>query len=381
MQKILDCLTFGKDGRSYSEEVRSFCLTMSFYSPRGYDFLRKKFDNNLPARCTMRKWYASINSAPGFTSEAFEALKQVVEKYKKNGKDALVNVIIDEMKIRQHSQWNPNTQKFDGFIDMGKPATAEKSLGLATDALVFLVSGVHDDFKIPVGYFLTNGLIAEERAALMNEILIRLADIGIVVVSITFDGLLANLAMCKLMGANFAADDVSISDPANGDRRIYVILDPAHMLKLMRNCLGTRNLIDADGGVIEWKYIELLQQTQESLSYNLNNKLTKAHMEWQSKKMSVRLAGETLSNSVADSIEFLSTTMECFANAKATIKFIRIVNNIFDSKGHYRNLITLKRSIYLKKLCLILSRFKWKTNQNQYFHLRHPHHSLVFIAT
>lgn len=330
MQKILDCLTFGRVQKTYSEEVRSFCLTLHYYSPRAYDYVRTKFQNHLPARCTMRSWYASINSAPGFTSEAFEALKLKADEHEKNGKKLYVNLIFDEMAIRQHSQWNPNKNKFDGFIDMGKQATEDQSLSLAKDALVFLVSGASEDFKIPVSYFLTNGLLAEERAALLNEILIRLADIGIVVVSITFDGLSANLAMCKIMGANFEIDDAYIFDPVNGDRKIYIILDPAHMLKLIRNCLGSRNLIDADGEVIEWKYIELLYETQKNLSYNLSNKLTKEHMEWRSKKMSVRLAGQTISNSVADSIEFMSTKFESFQNAKATIKFIRIVKDCFN---------------------------------------------------
>lgn len=53
-------------------------------------------------------------------------------------------------------------------------------------------------------------------------------------------------------------------------------------------------------------------------------------MEWQSKKMSVQLAAQTLSNSVAESIEFLSTKLEGFKNAKPTIKYIKIVNNSFD---------------------------------------------------
>lgn len=330
MQKILDCLTFGKDQKTYPEEVRSFCLTLHYYSPLAYNYVRTKFLNHLPAICTMRKWYASINSAPGFTTEAFEALKLKADGYNEDGKQLYVNVIFDEMAIRQHSQWNPNRKKFDGFIDMGRQATEEHSLALAKDALVFLVSGVNEDFKIPVSYFLTNGLIAEERAALLNEILIRLADIGTVVVSITFDGLSANLAMCKIMGANFETEDAYIFDPTNGKRRIYIFLDAAHMLKLMRNCLGSRNLIDADGEIIEWKYIKTLYEMQRNLSYNLGKKLTKEHMEWPSKKMSVRLAGETLSKSVADSIDFMSTKFESFKNSNGTTKFIRTVNDSFD---------------------------------------------------
>lgn len=330
MQGILDCLTFGRVQKLYSEEVRIFCLTLHYYSPRAYSYIRTKFGNHLPARCTMRNWYASINSAPGFTSEAFEALKSKADEQKKNGKQLYANLIFDEMSIRKHSQWNPYKLKFDGFIDMGLPATEEKPLALAKDAIVFLVSGANDDFKIPVSYFLTNGLIAEERAALLNEILIRLADIGIVIVSIIFDGLVSNLAMCKLMGANFKTDEAYIFDPVNLTRKIYIILDAAHMLKLMRNCLGSRNLIDADGEEIGWIFIKSLYETQMNLSYNLGNKLTKEHMDWSYKKMNVRLAGETLSNSVADSIEFMSNKSEDFKNAEGTVKFIRTVNDTFD---------------------------------------------------
>lgn len=330
MEQILDCLAFGKDQRNYPEEVRSFCLTLHYYSSRAYNYIRTKFDNHLPAISTMRSWYASINSAPGFTSEAFGALKSKADAYKKNGKQLYVNLILDEMSIRRHSQWNPNKKKFDGFIDMGKPAFEDQALALAKDALVFLVCGADEDFKIPVSYFLTNGLIGEERAALLNEILIRLANIGIIVVSITFDGLAANLRMCKIMGANLEADELCIVDPMNENQKIYIILDAAHMLKLVRNCLGSRNLVNSDGQLIEWKYIKLLYETQENLSYNLGNKLSKQHMEWQSRKMSVRVAGETISRSVADSIEFMATKFESFQNAEATIKFIRTINDIFD---------------------------------------------------
>lgn len=146
----------------------------------------------------------------------------------------------------------------------------------------------------------------------------------------TFDGLSANIAMCKQMEANFETDDAYIADPIDTNRRIYIMLDPAHMLKLTRNCLGTRNLVNADGQVIEWKYIESLYEIQHSLAYNLSNKLTKEHMNWKSKKMAVKLAGETISKSVADSLEFLSTKFDDFKNANGTVKFIRMINNVFD---------------------------------------------------
>lgn len=54
-------------------------------------------------------------------------------------------------------------------------------------------------------------------------------------------------------------------------------------------------------------------------------------MQWFRAKMNVRLAVETLSNSVADSMQFLmEKNFDEFANASATIDFIRVFNNIFD---------------------------------------------------
>ena len=48
--------------------------------------------------------------------------------------------------------------------------------------------------------------------------------------------------------------------------------------------------------------------------------------------MKVNLAAQTLSNSVADSIEFCNKTLnlEQFKESEATVKFIRIFDRLFD---------------------------------------------------
>lgn len=326
----MKCLRFGRAEKEYNQDVRSFGLTLHYYSPRAYNYVRSKFCNNLPSITTLRNWYSSINAAPGFTSEAFDLIKKKAAEYKAAGKQLYVNLMFDEMSIRRHLQWNPHKMRYDGFIDIGRRVDGQDNVPLAKDALVFLISGATEDFKIPVSYFLINGLTAEEKAALLHEVLIRLNDAGVVVISITFDGLVTNLTMCKVLGANFENRNAYIINPANKDHKIYIIMDAPHMLKLIRNCLGTRNLIDNNNDVIEWRYIALLYEIQKNLSFGLGNKLTKSHMDWQSKKMSVKLAGETISKSVADSIEFLIGEDEQFGNAGPTVNFIRIFNDIFD---------------------------------------------------
>lgn len=332
MEAILDCLAFGKDGKMYDEYVRGFCLTMHFYSPRAYGYLRSKFKNNIPSISAMRNWYSTINASPGFTTDAFDSLKKKAIEYEtRNGKKLFCNVIADEMSIRRHSQYNPTSMKFDGFIDLGRKKPGDDiNLPLAKDALVFMVSGVNEDFKIPVAYFLCSGLNGVERANITREVLIRLSQIGIAVVALIFDGLSANITMCAELGADFSGGSGAILDPGDSARQIYVILDAAHMLKLTRNCIGSKNIVDSDSGVIEWKYFSLLYEAQKNLPYNLGNKLTKAHMQWEKRKMCVRTAGETMSNSVADSMEFMKGECEMFENVGPTIKYVRMINDIFD---------------------------------------------------
>ena len=54
--------------------------------------------------------------------------------------------------------------------------------------------------------------------------------------------------------------------------------------------------------------------------------LTKQHLNWQSMKMKVRLAAQTLSSSVADALCYLQQFYDRFTNAGPTIEFIRHVS-------------------------------------------------------
>lgn len=127
--------------------MRTFCLTLHYYSPRAYNYVRSKFDCNLPSVTAMRNWYASMNASPGFTSESFNILREKAAKeMKEKGTKLPVCFMYDEMSIHKQSQFNPSTLKFDGFVDVGRP-TNEQTLPLARDALVFMVSGIEETFQ------------------------------------------------------------------------------------------------------------------------------------------------------------------------------------------------------------------------------------------
>ena len=57
--------------------------------------------------------------------------------------------------------------------------------------------------------------------------------------------------------------------------------------------------------MINWHYIEALNDIQENLGFSLANKLKKKHVLWTKHKMNVSLTAQTLSSSVATAIDFL----------------------------------------------------------------------------
>ncbi|KYN07865.1 THAP domain-containing protein 9 [Cyphomyrmex costatus] len=67
---------------------------------------------------------------------------------------------------------------------------------LAKEALVYLLTGINERWKIPVAYFYINGLTSQERAEITLQLLRFVATSRVEVIALTFDGLLANIKMC-----------------------------------------------------------------------------------------------------------------------------------------------------------------------------------------
>lgn len=217
--EVLECLQFGRCSKKYSANLRLFCLTVHFYSRKAYEYIRLFFNLNLPHIRTIRKWYSVIDGSPGFPECAFSALKQKADDSKAKGENILVGLLHDDMHIRRNSQWISGEEKFSGHINAGKPMDYEKCSPLAKKANVLMVSGIGKDFKIPIGNFLSVGLCAEERAAILYEAMLKLHNIGVVVASITNDGNIVNITTAKILGANYNADKPYFDNPFNKKKK------------------------------------------------------------------------------------------------------------------------------------------------------------------
>lgn len=131
---------------------------------------------------------------------------------------------------------------------------------VAKEALVLLVACVNRSWKLPIAYFLIDGMTGEQRAALILQCLERIHETGVDAVSVTFDACPANVNMMKCLGCSIDANTfkTSFKHPST-QKDVCVFLDACHTLKLVRNCLEFKKvLIDGDGNQIKWNYFEQL---------------------------------------------------------------------------------------------------------------------------
>lgn len=319
----------GKMKSKYSAELRAFALTLNFYSAKAYEYVRKTFRNLLPERSTIRKWYRSIDGRPGFTDEVLQALRHKVEN---NGTPLFCNLVVDEVCIRQQIDYDGN--RYYGYEDLGFNNCTNSDHPLqAKSAFVFMLVALNANWKVPVGYFLIHSLSGKERANILENCLHLLAGTGIHVNSITFDGASVNTTMCTVLGANFQigkAFKPYFINPATKEK-MFCFFDPCHMIKLVRNALGHFKKLRHNGNDILFDDISRLQKLQEEQGLKAGTKLTKKHIMFHNHKMNVKLAAQTLSESVSAALKFVSKCVPGHLQSPdETALFCSIFNDAFD---------------------------------------------------
>ncbi|KYN15587.1 THAP domain-containing protein 9 [Trachymyrmex cornetzi] len=275
--------------------------------------------NSLPHPETIRKWYQNVNGLPGISKEAINTLKLKIDKASSEGKVCY------------------------GYMDLGT-GIINDSLPVAQYALVFLVTCINSHYKIPIAYYLIHSLSGKERANLLTQCLLILHEANVHIVSVTVDGATSNISMLNKMGANLSMKDVNQLVPyfihPKSKKKIYVLLDACHMLKLIRGAFDNKYILwDKDGQIICWKYVKLLVDLQEKEELHAGTKIRRRHLNWRKEKMKVILAAQVCSTSVANALLFCEQDLKLpdFVGCKPTARFCLEINNIFDLLNFNKN--------------------------------------------
>jgi hypothetical protein len=193
--------------------------------------------------------------------------------------------MLDAINIRKQLVYDGHKKTTCGFVDIGAGAE-EHSEALASEALVFMLVGLRAKWKCPVAYYLTKGLTSETQTELVQHCLQTLTDMAFYVHAVVMDGHATNLGMCSRLGACMDIDNLEPYFNIQ-DRKIHIILDACHMVKLVRNMWQHFGVIKSPNGIIMWNYIKDLHTLQQDIGLRLANKLTDRHTDFQNQKMKV----------------------------------------------------------------------------------------------
>lgn len=242
-----------------------FVFTLVYLSPRSYNYMREKFNNNLPHPSTIRRWFLNSNSngEPGICETSLSVIRKLVAEQKSKGQHLYCTLAFDEMSIRRGVQWLNSKKIFSGFITYGNVTNnGSGRLPVATNVLVFMLNGINRSFNLPVAFYFINNLDGMEKMIMITAILKSITDTGAKVLIVDFDGLRTNIKATEILGANFDLDyhQPSFRNKFN-DSLVHVFFDIPHMLKLVRNTLfDYQIMIDSEGQKIEWNlFVKLLR--------------------------------------------------------------------------------------------------------------------------
>ena len=141
-----------------------------------------------------------------------------------------------------------------GFIDLGTGMNSD-GLPVATKVLVFIIVPLKMAWKMPIAYLLIGGLNANVKSNLVIEDINRLQAVNVRIVSLICDDPSTNFAVGAKLGASLTAEYMKpvFRHPSRNEWVINIIVDAAHMLKLMRNTIDEKGILtDYAGKQIRW---------------------------------------------------------------------------------------------------------------------------------
>ena len=232
-------------------------------------------------------------------------------------------ILWDEMRIKERITFNKFKDKLVGVVDHGGNT---RELTSAKEALVVMIKGINTYWAFPISYYFSSG---STKTADLNKIILENIR------SVEKLGLKVRLGMSDMGLTNqgmFRIHDITEAKPfiKTDSGILYLIHDPVHLMKLIRNNLHKHGFT-YEGGCAKWSHLEEFYEIDSSSENRLAPKLTRCHFDLTDiSKMKVRLATQILSHSVYAGIKTLIDLKKMPPEAIETANFVKYCNDMFD---------------------------------------------------
>lgn len=306
-------------------------------------------DDQLPSSSTISRRISHIKAHTGVQKEMINCIRNNVKC--QNHPDCML--IMDEMAVEPRVEYSSHIRSLIGFTTIAP----NKPQFLATNLLVFQISGILCNYKFVVGWHLTGETIDPlDLNLFFLELLEALNECGLRVRGVTSDMGRNNMQIWSLQEifahrtSKIAQRPSSLDNPLGEahyncshfmqipeySNPIYFIADATHLFKSLRNMLLSHDFRlpfwavrkwDIEGGdLVSWKWITELYGIQQSDLFQMSYKLTSSHISPSNlEKMRVCFARQVFSSETAAAIRAMVANKLMDSRALPTAVFIELV--------------------------------------------------------
>nr|XP_009942842.1 PREDICTED: DNA transposase THAP9 [Opisthocomus hoazin] len=322
----------------YSPEMKQFACILHLYHIKAYDYLRKIFP--LPHPYSLTNWLSNNEAAAGFSNNIFLRLQEKVER----GEQAYhyCTLMVQDMSLQKQQEWDPQTQRLTGFIDLGAGVLDADEAPLASEAIILMAVGISSPWTAPLGYFFVNSMTGHLLAQLLRQAINKLNNIGITVLAVTSGATAHGAETAKALGIKIDPERIqcTFQHPPGSAHSIMYFFDICHALQLIRNALQSFQKIEWLSDTMQWQHVvELAALREQRVLEPCSPKSGGPGCE-KSYHLKVNLATLLFSEGVADALEHLQKLgLASFQNCSGTVKFVRLMSHLCDiflGRGPYR---------------------------------------------
>lgn len=281
-------------------------------------------------------WLSNDAAAPGFSNDMFLQLQEKVER----GEQAYCYcaLMVQEMSLQKCQEWDRQSQRLTGFIDLGAGSLDADEAPLASEVVVVMAAGISSPWRAPLGYFFVSGVTGCLLAQLLRQAISKLNNIGVTVLAVTSGATACGAETARALGVRINPQRIrcAFHHPPSSAHCIAYFFDVCHALHLIRNTLQYFQKIQWLSDTVQWQHVVELATLQEEklLGPRSGHPVSK-----ETYQLKVNLAAPLFSEGVADALEHLQKLgLASFQNCGGTVKFLRTMSrlcDVFHGRGPY----------------------------------------------
>ncbi|NWU29176.1 THAP9 transposase, partial [Dyaphorophyia castanea] len=313
----------------YSPEMRQFACLLHLYHIKAYDYLRKILP--LPHPYSLTNWLSNNEAAAGFSSDIFLRLQEKVER----GDQAYryCAVLVQDMSLQKQQEWDPQTKRLMGFVDLGAGILDADEAPLASEAIILMAVGISSPWTAPLGYFFVNSTSGHFLAQLLRQAINKLNNIGIVVLAVTSGASARGAQTARALGIRIDPRRIqcTFQHPPGSAHSIAYFFDVCHALVLIRNALQCFQKVEWHDDTVWWQHVvELAALREQKVLEPCSPESGRAGSRG-SYHLKVNPATLLFSEGVAEALEHLQKLgLASFQNCRGTVKFVRLMSSLCD---------------------------------------------------